>query len=135
MKVFALEDDPDRIRALSNQLADDTFHCVQTCEREYEFKPPYDLILLDYDLGGRWLEEHEDNGLAFVRLIKGRINANAVILIHSYNPDGAAAMLKELGDRGAIVPFGTKAYWETIKYLRDTLINIGVNSDDQSPTS
>lgn len=117
MRVFALEDDPDRIRQLCEWLAGTDWVCIQSCIREDEFEPPYDLILLDYDLGGRqmgkaWgrsqeVAEAEDSGLTFVRLVKDKINPEAEIVIHSYNPEGAKAMqaaLKPLESRR--VPFG-----------------------------
>ena len=85
LRVFVLEDDPDRIRQLTEWLIGCEWDCIQTCIREYEFKPPYDLILLDHDLGGRQLADHEDCGLTFVKLVKDRINIEADIIVHSYN--------------------------------------------------
>ena len=109
LRVFVLEDDPDRIRLLAQWLIGCDWDCIHTCVREEEFRPPYDLILLDHDLGGRQLVEHEDNGLSFVRLIKDRINEEADIIVHSYNPDGAKSMVAELKPfRVQWVPFSTQ---------------------------
>ena len=107
MKVFVLEDDPDRIRQLCEWLKGCEWDCVHTCMREGEFNPPYDLILLDHDLGGRQLIDHEDDGVSFVRLIKDRINPEADIIIHSYNLEGAKRMQAELKPlQSERVPFG-----------------------------
>lgn len=124
MKIFVLEDDPDRIRWFAQRFLGHDWTCIQTCDREYEFKPPYDLILLDHDLGGRQLEagplirvhkdlarkvegeviiqgEHgliEDCGLTFVRMIKDRLDGTGRIIVHSCNPNGAKAMVREIMD-------------------------------------
>lgn len=99
-RIFVLEDDPERIASLA--IAFDkgghTVHWAHTIERADTFQPPYDLILLDHDLGGRALTQHEDNGLNFVRAIKDRINLDAVIIIHSWNIDAGKSMLKELAN-------------------------------------
>lgn len=111
MKVFILEDDPIRIGQFMEWLRGDDITCADSCTQAYKFEPPYDLIFLDHDLGGRQLEEHEDDGLAFVRLIKDQINPDALVVIHSYNPDGALRMFDELFDYGVLTlrqPFGPK---------------------------
>lgn len=94
-KVFVLEDDPDRIRWLCERLRSHEWHCVHTCHRDYEFKGPYDVILLDHDLGGRQMDNtHEDNGLSFLVAIKDQIGETPVI-IHSYNGPAADRMKRE----------------------------------------
>ena len=94
---------------------------IHACEREYEFKPPYDLILLDHDLGGRQLAEHEDCGLTFVRMIKDKINPEAVVIIHSFNPCGAMNMAQELGSQAVVIPFGSYKFQDAIDRVRYTL--------------
>ena len=100
MKIFILEDDPERIRWLRETLIDHETTFIISCIGVDNFQPPYDLILLDHDLGGRQLKEHEDCGLTFVNLVKDRINPEAVIIIHSFNPDGAQRMQQALFDAG-----------------------------------
>ena len=63
MKVFILEDDPYRIVKFRDLLKGHDLTIIDSCTKVEEFKPPYDLILLDHDLGGRQLEDHEDCGL------------------------------------------------------------------------
>lgn len=100
MRVFILEDDPDRIRLFAEWLKDDDWECIHTCERAHLFKPPYDLVLLDHDLGGRQMQEHEDCGLTFCGLVGDKLNHGAYVIAHSWNPDGAKAMLHTLYDQG-----------------------------------
>lgn len=101
MKVFILEDDPERMRWFREQLyADHTVDVAVSCIEVDKFQPPYDLILLDHDLGGRQMAEHEDCGLTFVNLIKELINPEAFVLIHSYNALGAERMQDALQGAG-----------------------------------
>lgn len=92
MKIFVLEDDPVRIVTFALDHLDprhNTVHWAAMCSQEDRFDPPYDLILLDHDLGGRQLVTHEDNGVEFVRLILDRLNDEADIIIHTHNEEGA----------------------------------------------
>lgn len=117
MRVFILEDDPIRVDYLRMRLGQHDLTVVSSCTEADRFKPPYDLILLDHDLGGRQMEEHEDDGLAFVNLIRDRINKDAVIILHSYNPGGAARQhnaLRQVGKFGGlhshVAPFRSGAF-------------------------
>lgn len=113
MRIFVLEDDPDRIRWFCQRLIGHDWNCIQTCQREYEFKPPYDLILLDHDLGGSQMgmkhgrplgiAEAEDNGRTFLKMIMDDIGDTPVI-IHSYNGPAADEMKKDYPN-AIIAPF------------------------------
>lgn len=105
MKVFILEDDPTRITLLIEWLQGHYLTIVDSCSKVDMFQPPYDLILLDHDLGGRQMTEHEDNGAAFAKLINDKINKNAIVIIHSHNPYGVKRM-RDILDGGIIAPFG-----------------------------
>lgn len=96
MTVFVLEDDPERIRWFERFFAQHhvEWQCVHTNERVDEFVGPYDVVCLDHDLGGRQLEAHEDDGLAFIRAIKDRVG-DACVIIHSWNDVGARRMKAE----------------------------------------
>jgi CheY-like chemotaxis protein len=105
MRVFILEDDPVRICKLHEMLYGCQIDHATSCAEVNLFQPPYDLILLDHDLGGRQMIEHEDSGYTFVNLIKHLINKDAIVVFHSFNTDGARMMQKVVG-RGAVTPFG-----------------------------
>lgn len=104
MKVFILEDDPERIRWFREYFFNDEVTFIESCKQADQFKPPYDLILLDHDLGGRQLEDHEDSGTTFATLIKDKLEDCPFIIIHSYNAVGAGRMRAVLG-RGYYAPF------------------------------
>jgi len=114
MKVFILEDDPDRIQWFHERFFKHDCAIIQTCAREYNFNPPYDLILLDHDLGGRQMDnKHEDSGFEFIKLIKDRIDPRkTVVIIHSYNNVGAKRMYDEVKElfRPYIAPFRGKDF-------------------------
>ncbi len=115
MKIFILEDDPMRISQLIKVLGGHDLTIIDTCRDADLFQPPYDLVLLDHDLGSRQLEEHEDSGTAFAELIKDRMPHGTPYICHSYNPAGAFRMWSTLGASGTIAPFGGAQFWNRIK--------------------
>jgi hypothetical protein len=108
MRVFILEDDPTRMFWLHERLLGHEIVHAESCTQADRFQGPFDLVLLDHDLGGRQLEDHEDNGEAFANLISDQIGA-AHVIIHSYNPAGAWRMARVfLNDAGIpvnVAPF------------------------------
>lgn len=133
MRIFVLEDDLWRQKTLTEHYLSsaDEITMINSCREGYQFNPPYDLILLDHDLGGRQLEQHEDCGLTFVRQMKRYFEAYqdaGAVVIHSYNFDGAKAMAAELEGLPNIhvAPFGGPEFnrlmgdirfeWEKRKY-------------------
>lgn len=110
MKVFILEDDSNRVDLFLEWLKGHSITLVASCEDADAFDPPYDVIFLDHDLGGRQLEAHEDCGLTFLKLVATRINPEAVVVVHSYNAEGARNMLNVLADlkhpKRVYQPFG-----------------------------
>lgn len=98
MKIFILEDDSERMVYFRERLLKHSITHVESCAEVAKFCPPYNVIFLDHDLGGRQMESHEDDGLQFVRLVKDRMNTDAVVVVHSYNAGGAERMLAELGE-------------------------------------
>jgi len=103
MRIFILEDDPERVRWLTNRLIGHDLTIVDSCTKADQFVPPYDLILFDHDLGGRQLAEHEDCGETFARLIVDRIG-DARVIVHSYNFMGAMHIIGVIG-YGTYAPF------------------------------
>ena len=147
MKVFILEDSPERLEEFQKHFDPnvDTVDIIDTCQDFQRFHDgqPYDLILLDHDLGGRqvvvavggFLEDHEDSGTTFVsdivdyKVIKG----NPTIVLHSYNPEGAARMAKILKTGGwdaVSAPFGWHCF-NIIAAVRKRLEERTV--DDRTP--
>jgi hypothetical protein len=100
MKIFILEDDPERIRWFREEFRQHETTFVTSCVGVDHFEPPYDIIFLDHDLGGRALEDHEDCGTTFVQRILPKLPPHSQVVIHSYNKDGAARMSRLLTDAG-----------------------------------
>lgn len=106
--VFILEDDPARIAYFVTRLARHDLTFADSCTQVDRFVPPYDFVFLDHDLGGRQMEEHEDNGSRFAQLVAPRINPQATIVIHTFNEDGGRNIRGHLMDHGSgafIAPF------------------------------
>ncbi len=121
MKIFILEDSQERIDAFEHVLKvfDGGPHEVTVARWKSEacakFTPPYDLLLLDHDLGGeQMVDTEEDNtGSGFCRFIQeweASDLGQPMVVIHSYNPEGASrmgAILRESGfTRVYKEPFG-----------------------------
>lgn len=121
-KVFVLEDDPSRQNLFIKELAGHDLTLIDSCSKLDAFKPPYDLIFLDHDLGGRQIEDHEDCGLTFVRKVKDQIKDQVTIVYHSFNPVGVRNMQQELGGRGFIAPFGSKSFQSILNAWKRKLV-------------
>lgn len=117
MKIFILEDDGQRI-GLFREYAG-LVHDLTVANSPFEattlYKPgEFDIMLLDHDLGTT------SNGQAFCQWLKESHPQPEVpcVLIHSWNPDGAAEMRKILKDIGwknvGLAPFGKPV----LEYLR-----------------
>ena len=116
-KVFILEDDPERIsyfKELLGHVADLTI--ISSCVEVDKFQPPYDLIFLDHDLGGRQMVDHEDCGLTFVKQADS-FTPNDLIIVHSYNPVGAKQMLAELPVGAMYCPFRGVAFNNAVEMI------------------
>lgn len=126
MRIYVLEDDPNRIitlcryfdRAEQRQSEEAgksrliEVQWSQTCTRLDEFKPPYDLILLDHDLGGRQMTRDEDCGMTFLKEIKTIAPGikDALIILHSHNL-AAAAQMKEFHPPAVLAPYNDIKFW------------------------
>lgn len=115
MKIFILEDDPGRMGWFRFRLYLHDITHAESCTEIARFMPPYDLVFLDHDLGGRQLEDHEDNGCTFAKMIAGHVDPKTVI-IHSYSFDGARNIQSVLGG-GWIAPFRGPTFNQLINAL------------------
>jgi len=118
MKVFVLEDDPERIKWLQRRLHQYDVTYASSATEVDRFIGPYDLVLLDHDLGGRQLEEHEDNGEAFAEKVKCRIG-DATVVVHSLNPDGARRIASIIGARAYLAPFMSPRFTAFIRAMEE----------------
>jgi hypothetical protein len=105
LRVFVLEDDPNRVEGFRAALyghSVDYAICVEHAIRD--FSPPYDLLLLDHDLGGEVMVDSDEanTGFQFVRWLVAhqKRQAKAAVFVHSWNPDGAKRMVDGLRANG-----------------------------------
>ena len=113
MKVFILEDDPQRMELFHEVLRDhDVVRVDNVADAVRKFKPPYDVICLDHDLGGQVYvpSDHENTGYQFAKhLASNERCGNQQVVVHSWNMVGARRMvdtLKRVGWTVAAEPFG-----------------------------
>lgn len=117
MKIFVLEDDQQRITRFQKELMDEGKHELTLAKSVEEgvkkFSPPYDLMLLDHDLGGRQYvnSEDEDTGYTFLQQLPvKKAVKGTVVIVHSYNYEGAQRMVTSAERDGARsvmrIPFG-----------------------------
>jgi len=104
-RVFILEDDPLRIARFCT-AGIGLYITVATSAEQAKMRwlPPYDIVLLDHDLGGRVMVNGEDpnTGSEFCRWLPvfPKSHVPTRIVIHSYNSTGAENMKALLIDRG-----------------------------------
>lgn len=119
-KIFLLEDDPSRVNFIRNALVGVDAELTHAWDVERglaKWDGPYDVVLLDHDLGGEiFVDSANDNtGCGFARrLPDGAIGEETTVWVHSYNPDGAREIGRILRERFpflvqlTIYPFGPR---------------------------
>lgn len=110
MRVFLLEDDPNRVQAFKYVLSlggHELQHAIDVGGAKLLWTPPYDLILLDHDLGGETFvpSEAPNTGYEFVSWVADSLAVDVkthpvAIVIHSWNSDGARNMKALLASKG-----------------------------------
>lgn len=117
MRIFILEDDPARIQMFRETLLEHEVTLAMDVDGATKaWCPPYDLMLLDHDLGGEQMvsSSEENTGSGFCRWLTEYYKDLGpemipYTLIHSYNFAGADWMHRWLTDFGAEAqpfPFG-----------------------------
>lgn len=101
MKIFILEDDHTRVSLFAEALqSTDWVRAEDVEDAKKMFEPPYDLILLDHDLGGQVYVDSEDpnTGAAFSKWLVGNYvpNNSPIVVVHSWNHDGGKNMMETL---------------------------------------
>lgn len=131
-RVFVLEDDPYRIGVFQDACLGR--HDLTLTDRLAGprgaftlYQPPYDLIYLDHDLGGRQMVDsrEEETGAAFVRWMPPAGDHQPVITIHSYNLPGATNMHRLLRDKG----YTKVLLWPFCETVIDTLKDAELSLD------
>jgi len=127
LRVFVLEDSSERRIALSNVIrfpADGAFAtwAISRASAERLWSPPYDIFLLDNDLGGEGEEtqgglERRNTGLHFVRtFIHDHQIEDTTVICHSLNYPARMEICRRLPNAHSI-PFSP----QLLHYLRDEI--------------
>ncbi len=112
-RILFLDDAPDRAAAfLAGHPGTVWVQTVEQCNKQLEL--PWEEVLLDHDLGGEVLVDHErdDCGMAVVRWLCERPRphlSETRFIIHTHNPNAACMMVLHLQVMGFQVqasPFG-----------------------------
>ena len=99
MKIFILEDSEERIIDLIENLKGHDITICRDVPKAMEFfKPPYQLMLLDHDLGPDTLNGVKNDGTFFCDWLVSTQSGHGAerVIIHSFNLDGGKRMLKTL---------------------------------------
>jgi CheY-like chemotaxis protein len=121
MKVFILEDAPDRIKWLKKLFVGHEITLKETsisAIEELGTAESFDMILLDHDLGGEiFVESGENTGYAVAQyLVRDEVlqkYRKAFVFIHSCNPIGAAKMQEILKNKYRTLVFPVSYMFST----------------------
>lgn len=119
MKIFILEDDLIRIGLFREALNGQ--HDLTVCKSiggpdgaKAKWNPPYDVTMLDHDLGNHQMmdSDAEETGYQFVKFMGQAPSPYdaTVVIVHSWNPEGARRMVDLLIDNDwnvERIPFGS----------------------------
>lgn len=126
MKVFILEDNPERMTAFSAIWIQDEMVATNSVRQARKIleNEKFDHIMLDHDLGGEVYVDSADKntGTYLCKHMHETVNADTPITIHSWNDIGAERMVNYLLDNnhcGKIekIKFGSIAFNEKVQQL------------------
>jgi len=110
MNIFILEDDVTRMQYFYKIFEKDNVTWAKDAPEGLEAisNKKFDIIFLDHDLGGEQMvsSSHRNTGYTVAKEIHNSINKDTRVVIHSFNPIGAANMAACL-PRAQRRPFGT----------------------------
>lgn len=118
MRVFLLEDDDLRIAAFNEILSNvELVVAKDIVAAGPAFQGAFDYVFLDHDLGDRAFVgvDDENTGSEFVRRHGDKL-VGTLVIVHSWNPEGAKNMVHRLLDAGCsaddvrTVPFGKELH-------------------------
>lgn len=116
-RVFILEDDEARMRWFNDRIHDEA-ELVHASNAEEAIRilaarrVPFDIMFLDHDLSyvDQSLTEipsHDNTGSRVAHSIAENNWLAETVVIHSWNPAGAANMAAVLGPSVVVIPFGS----------------------------
>lgn len=100
-RILFLDDNESRLNQAENALGGEELYLVRTAEhaiRLLSSLAPWDLVMLDHDLGENYMQNSEDvdSGMEVVRYIERTLPEIKEIIIHSWNAPAANEMRSRL---------------------------------------
>ena len=130
MKIFILEDDPNRIDWFKENLMTDDLDITQDVAEAMKWlkSKEYDAVFLDHDLGGEvFVDSAEWNtGATVAQMIHETPNKVLDVVIHSWNPCGAKIMRDSMRANGVscfYFPFQNMDFLRIVKQMNDFIIS------------
>lgn len=113
-KILFLDDSEARLNQAGNYFVEEELYLARTAElaiNRLSMLAPWDLVMLDHDLGQKYMQDSEDpgSGMEVVRYIELALPEIKKIIIHSWNAPAANEMRSRLARQGYTVsyqPFG-----------------------------
>lgn len=127
MKIFILEDDPERVSWIKENF-DERIDLDITDQAEIGInllrENEYDCIFLDHDLGGEQMVSSDvwNTGATVAKIIHETKNKDLTVIVHSYNPIGARTMIdsmKENGVKCAYCHFKGEQFLQVVKQINE----------------
>ncbi len=123
MNILFLDDDETRHRFFQRNTIGHAVTAVRTAEEAKEAlrTKQFDVVSLDHDLGGAvFCPSDEHSGWEVARFIANDLADKPRVIVHSFNPDGIAAMMGVLL-KGKVD--ATQAAFGSMKYMDALLEN------------
>lgn len=127
MRIFILEDNPDRMIKFRRELIGHTIDHAETTEQGTSLvvAHKYDLLFLDHDLGGKEMVDssNEDTGYQLAKFISScSPNKDTFCVMHSCNPAGADNMISVI-PHAIKIPFVSLNIGSVVKFVEQLLSN------------
>ena len=109
-KILFLDDSEARLNQAENYFGEEELYLARTAEiaiNRLSMLAPWDLVMLDHDLGQKYMQESEDpgSGMEVVRYIERSLPEIKKIIIHSWNAPAANSMRFRLVGAGYSVSY------------------------------
>lgn len=119
-RILFLDDSEPRLKQAENVFGGEELYLARTAETAIGLLStlsPWDLVMLDHDLGQKHMQPSEDpgSGMEVVRYIERALPEIKEIIVHSWNPPAANSMRFRLARQGYTVkyqPFKSRTLFE-----------------------
>ncbi len=119
-KLLFLDDDEYRIKIFREKMVGSGYEIYITKTVSETLAQlthqSFDLVSLDHDLGGeQMVASHSNTGHEVAKFIATMTDPPKLIIVHSFNPVGAANMKKAMKFLNVkVVPFNRDYYWSLL---------------------